>query len=153
MIHYYNMHDPNNTEYISVSEFVTTLYGITDKNRAPGDIPSIAYSERWLEAQDISGTDNNIKRSDTARILHLFIREKLQLKDLPDISGAEVLKDLYDCRICANHIAQVYLRGIMKPITIQSSPDRDFLIFDSKAYLTKNDAERILSALERFFDF
>ena len=153
MIHYNNMHDPNNTEYISVSEFVTTLYGITDKNRAPGDIPSIAYSEGWLEAQDISGADNNIKRSDAARILHLYIREKLQLKDLPDISKAEVLKDLYDCRICVNHIAQVYLRGIMKPITIQSSPDRDFLIFDSKAYLTKNDTDMILSALERFFDF
>ena len=143
----------SSAEYISVSEFVTKLYGKTDKNRAPGDILKIAYSEGWLEAQDISGTDNNIKRSDAARILHLFIRERLQLKDLPDISGAEVLKDLYDCRICANHIAQVYLRGIMKPVTIQSSPDRDFLIFDSKAYLTKNDAERILSALERFFDF
>lgn len=153
MIHYNNMLDPNNTEYISVSEFVTKLCGITDINRAPGDILKIAYSEGWLEAQDISGTDNNIKRSDAARILHLFIRERLQLKDLPDISGAEVLKDLYDCRICANHIAQVYLRGIMKPVTIQSSPGRDFLIFDSKAYLTKKDTDMILSALERFFDF
>jgi len=146
MIHYNNMHDPNNTEYISVSEFVTTLYGITDKNRAPGDIPSIAYSEGWLEAQDISGADNNIKRSDAARILHLYIREKLQLKDLPDISKAEVLKDLYDCRICVNHIAQVYLRGLMKPIEIDLPGKNSFLIFDSKSLLT---TEETVSAIRK----
>ena len=36
----------------------------------------------------------------------------MKVNDL-DISGAKDLKDLYDCRVCANHIAQVYLRGIM----------------------------------------
>lgn len=141
------MHDPNNSEYISVSEFVTTLYGITDKNRAPGDILKIAYSEGWLEARDISGAEKDIIRSDAARILHLYIREKLQLKDLPDISKAEVLKDLYDCRICVNHIAQVYLRGLVKPVSINTYSGRDLLIFDSKAYMTKDDTDYLLSIL------
>ena len=53
-----------------------------ETNGAPGDILNTAYSEGWLEAQDISGAYNYIKRSDAARILHMFL---LKVKDIKEI--------------------------------------------------------------------
>ena len=53
-------------------------------------------------------------RRDAARILHIFL---LQLLKLPDEDWREYakLKDIYDCRICANAIAQVCVRSLMLP--------------------------------------
>ena len=55
-------------------------------------------------------------RRDAARILHIFL---LQLLKLPDEDWGEYakLKDIYDCRICANAIAQVCVRNLMQPIS------------------------------------
>lgn len=136
-------------DYVSVKEFAEMLYRTDPKNRAPGDILNTAHSEGWLEAQDIYEKEKILKRLDAARVLHLFIREKRGIKDLPDITGAEVLKDLYDCRKCVNHIAQVFLRGLIKPISIKTSGDHSFLIFDSKADLTKDEALMIADDLSR----
>ncbi len=116
-------------------------------NGAPGDILNTAYSEGWLEAQDISGADNFIKRSDAARILHMFMLRVKDIKDLPDISGAEVLKDLYDCRICVNHIAQVYLRGLIPAVCVNASDNNSFYIFDSKSFLTKEESVSVIENL------
>ena len=55
-----------------------------------------------------------LTRIDAAIMLHKYMLEVAGIPDLGDISGAAVLKDLYDCRKCVNHIAQVYLRGLMK---------------------------------------
>ena len=50
-------------------------------------------------------------------------------KGLPDLQAeVEAVKDLSDCRVCANHIAQVYLRGIMDAKNIKR--DGEFLWFD-----------------------
>lgn len=134
--------------YVTTRDFVDMIFRSSGKeNRAPGDILNTAYSEGWLEAQDISWADNYIKRSDAARILHLFLREVKGMKDLPEISGAEVLKDLYDCRICVNHIAQVFLRGLIKPVSVKTSDERSFLIFDSGSDLEKDEAVSICEAL------
>ena len=120
-----------------------------ETNGAPGDILNTAYSEGWLEAQDISGADNYIKRSDAARILHMFLVKVKDIKDLPDISGAEVLKDLYDCRICVNHIAQVYLRGLITAVSINTSDSTSFYIFDSKSFLSEKES---VSAIENLLN-
>ena len=55
-----------------------------------------------------------VTRKICAVILHSFLQQINHEKDEIDISSAMVLKDIYDCRICANHIAQVYVKGIMK---------------------------------------
>ena len=34
-------------------------------------------------------------------------------EDESDWSAAERLQDLYSCHVCLNHIAQVYVKGIM----------------------------------------
>ena len=83
--------------------------------------------EGWLEAGDVLFKDRPIKRRDAARILHMYLLKVMKTEDL-DINGAKELHDLYDCRICANHIAQVYLRGIMDAKDIKRGGG--FLIFD-----------------------
>ena len=67
----------------------------------------------WLEYEDELYSDDPVTRKTVARIIHMYLIKEHCVPDLPDIRKAEVLRDLYDCRICANHVAQVYLRGIM----------------------------------------
>ena len=66
----------------------------------------------WLEAQDEAFRQDPVTRKNGARILHMYLLKVRKIKDL-DIKDAEVLRDLYDCRICANHVAQMYLRDVM----------------------------------------
>ena len=92
--------------------------GIYDRGRREG----------WLEQEDDLFRKDNITRKNVARILHMYLLKVKGIKDLPDISKAEVLRDLYDCRVCANHVAQMYLRGIMDARNI--ARDGEFLWFD-----------------------
>lgn len=78
-----------------------------------GDILSYGWDKGWLEEQDILWADRLIERRNAARIVHEFLRIELREQDERDIRKANVLTDLYDCKVCANHIAQVYLKGIM----------------------------------------
>ena len=66
------------------------------------------------------------------------------LSDL-DMSGAKGLKDLYDCRVCANHIAQVYMRGIMDAKDLKR--DGGFLWFDLEGTDTEETNEAIIGRL------
>ena len=84
-------------------------------------------SEGWLEAEDELFRKKPITRKNAARICHMYLLKVMNVRDL-DIKGAEDLKDLYDCRACANHIAQVYLRGIMDAKNIMRGGE--FLWFD-----------------------
>lgn len=83
--------------------------------------------EGWLEAEDELFREKPITRKNAARICHMYLFKVMNVRDL-DIKGAEDLKDLYDCRACANHIAQVYLRGIMDAKNIMRGGE--FLWFD-----------------------
>ena len=102
-----------------------------------------ACDQGWIEAQDLSSYDEAIKRIDAARILHLYMQHVLHIPDLTDISGADELKDLYDCRVCVNHIAQVFLRGLMDGIMIPAG-GKEILIFDSHSPLKTEDIALIL---------
>lgn len=83
--------------------------------------------EGWLEAEDEVFKDQPVTRKNVARICHMYLQKVMKVNDL-DISGAKELKDLYDCRVCANHVAQVYMRGIMDAKNIKR--DGEFLWFD-----------------------
>jgi hypothetical protein len=83
--------------------------------------------EGWLEAEDEVFKDRSITRKNVARICHTYLLKVMNVRDL-DINGANKIRDLYDCRVCANHIAQVYLRGIMDAKNIMR--DGEFLWFD-----------------------
>lgn len=73
----------------------------------------IALKHGWLSPQDGQQADEPMRRSDAARILHEFLRWELGEPDEVDWGIAKELKDLYDCRVCAAHVAQMVCKGIM----------------------------------------
>lgn len=75
----------------------------------------------WLEEQDVNlgdgvGGSFFLDRRSTARIIHEFLRIEFAIPELRDWSHAHKLKDLYDCRVCAKHVAQMVERNIMPPL-------------------------------------
>lgn len=93
-----------------------------------GDVFSNGLENGWLEFEDKLYRDDEINRKNIARIIHMYLLKVKGISDLQDISKAGELRDLYDCRVCANHIAQVYLRGIMSAKEL--SVNGRFLWFD-----------------------
>ena len=77
------------------------------------DVFSPGQDHGWLEYEDELYKDDPVSRKVMARIFHMYLLKEKGVNDLPDIRDAAELRDLYDCRVCANHVAQVYLRGIM----------------------------------------
>lgn len=90
-------------------EFCKTFSGTEEKG--PGMATGEAHG--WLNAQDKVQAQKPITRSAAARILHEFLRQELGERDAEDVTSAGKLSDLYDCRTCVNHVAQVYCKGIM----------------------------------------
>ncbi len=93
-----------------------------------GDVFSNGLENGWLEFEDRLYRDEAIIRKNIARIIHMYLMKEKGICDLQDISKASELRDLYDCRVCANHIAQVYLRDIMSAKEL--SVNGGFLWFD-----------------------
>lgn len=110
------------------------------------DIYDRGLSEGWLDSEDITFKDRPISRKNVARICHLYLQKVIGLKDL-DINGAKELRDLYDCRVCANNIAQVYMRGIMEAKKLMK--DKPFLWFDLNG---EDDDRTIELILVRLFE-
>lgn len=67
------------------------------------------------EVQKLSAELVGTSRQNVARLIHEKLLLVYKEGDEQDISAASVLKDLYDCRTCVNHVAQVFLKGIMRP--------------------------------------
>ena len=102
------------------------------------------WSEKeWIEEQDLINKDKQIDRRNAARILHMYIQNEMDIKDFKDITPAYVLKDLFDCRVCANHIAQVYLRGLMNPVKIG-----EICMFDLHGDVTEKEIKNIKCKLD-----
>ncbi|SFP90105.1 hypothetical protein SAMN04487928_11156 [Butyrivibrio proteoclasticus] len=55
-----------------------------------------------------------LRRNTMARVLHEFYKNVLKVKDL-DWRDAGKFPDIYDCKLCANPLAQCYVRGLIKP--------------------------------------
>lgn len=71
----------------------------------------------WLEEQERLEAEKPIERRTAAKIAHMFLRREWGEADEADWGAAKRLKDLYDCRVCANHVAQVYAKGIMAALS------------------------------------
>ena len=96
----------------------------------------------WVEEQDIMGQDEELDRRTAARIIHLFMRTVLGIKDSEDITSAYQLKDLFDCRVCAGHIAEVYMKGIIPAVELNGMK-----IFDVFRSVSEEEAEAMITAL------
>ena len=77
----------------------------------------------------------------------MFLLKVRKISDM-DINKASCLRDLYDCRVCANHIAQVYLRGIMDASDIRRGGG--FLVFGPEGI---DDDETIRRHIERLVSY
>ncbi|MCR5558675.1 MAG: hypothetical protein K6F75_14085 [Butyrivibrio sp.] len=70
------------------------------------------YLEYFLDNYPPEKLELKLTKKICARIFHEFMINILKIPDV-DWKKAGELKDIYDCRVCANAIAQVYERGIM----------------------------------------
>ena len=122
---------------ITIKEFLNMI--LSGEN-----IPGEGFEQRlqegrirgWIEEQDLLNLEEALDRRAAARILHMYLRIVRGVKDAEDITQAYALRDLFDCRVCANHIAQVYVRGIMESVKIG-----DMTVFDVYGKVTKEEAE------------
>lgn len=69
--------------------------------------------------------DAVLTRKLCAKILHEYLQKYMHEPDEIGIEKAYFIKDLFDCRTCANHIAQVYLKGIMDVFELE----KDLVLF------------------------
>lgn len=99
----------------------------------------------WLEEQDTLYGSHKVERRQVARMLHEFLRVERKEEDETDVKVAYQLRDLFDCRTCVNHVAQMYCKGIMLPYTAEM-PD---LIFGMREGMKEEEAREIL---KRAFD-
>lgn len=124
--------------YITREKFINLLVSFSGIPREELLIKGV------LETKDLSDPDEPVERRSVAEILHNYIRIILQIKDEEDIKEAYILKDLFDCRVCANHIAQVYLKGIM------DATDVDGLhIFNVFGKVSEEEAEKYLQNTQK----
>ena len=102
-----------------------------------------AHARGWLEDQDERFCEKSLNRQTAARILHQFMKIELDVPDLKDISAANVLADLYTCHTCVNHIAQIYLWGIMVSQTVERD-GVEYKVFNHLEEVSEEEAKNII---------
>ena len=133
---------------MTVSFFVSTLWSFyfPQKPLPEEELLRYAHVRGWIEDQDERFCNESLNRQTAARIVHEFMRIELGVPDLPYISGANVLADLYTCHACVNHIAQVYLHGIIKSQTVVRE-GAEYKIFNHLEQLTDEEITFLFSQL------
>ena len=112
------------------------------------EVLDMSISRGWADAVEVVNPEKPLERRHIAAILHRFIKKELGEKDEEDISRAQVLNDLYDCHVCVNHIAQVWLKGIMDSRAVGVFGTNDFMSI-SEAEATVKRAFYPAERLER----
>lgn len=139
------------SEWITTREFVEGLF--LYRGLPVSGALDQAGREGWVDAQDVFYAEEPLTRRSAAVILHRFLLKVLAEKDEEDISCAKELRDLYDCRVCVNHIAQVYAKGIMEcreypplcvPETAGEKVGNPFRIFDGWQNVDRKSAEEYI---------
>lgn len=102
-------------EAVTTRQFVTMALRAVgaEAGRRAGGCMEYAVEKMMAEDYDILNAEKPIERRSAARILHRILIAELGEEDESDWSAAERLQDLYSCHVCLNHIAQVYVKGIM----------------------------------------
>lgn len=134
---------------ITIKKFVKFLAS-TFPQVFPADEPDFlryGHLHGWLEDQDERFCEKNVNRQTAARILHQFMKIELGVPDLQDISAANVLADLYTCHTCVNHIAQVYLRGIMEAQTVERD-GVEYKIFNQVELVSKEEGKFFIEKIK-----
>lgn len=96
------------------------------------------YLEYFLDNYPPEKLELKLTRKICARLIHEFMMNVLNIPDV-DWKSAADLKDIYDCRVCANAIAQVYERGIMDEASEK--------VFGLNELVSDRDAKKYVDAL------
>lgn len=138
---------PHPEDIVTTGQFVTMIIrAIKSMVKLTGDDCPSGYMDYVLhkgiiEDYDIGNWGYPIERRAAARIAHEVLLTELGEKDENKWSAANSLQDLYICRTCVIHIAQVYVKGIML--------SRDNSMFDVKGRISYSEA---MSIVERMLD-
>ena len=140
--------DNDTIRLISIKEFVELLSSSFPQVFPAGEADFLhsAHTRGWLEDQDERFCDKSLNRQTAARIIHQFMKIELGVPDLRDISPANVLADLYTCHTCVNHIAQVYLRGIMEAQIIEKD-GIEYKIFNHLEEMSVEESQKCLNKI------
>lgn len=148
----------NDNSFISVGQFVNELlkYRLFDQHTieytkhehttsqsSTFDYMHYGYQTGWLEDMDITGKDEPLLRKNAARIIHEFMRLELREADLEDVSSANKLRDLYDCRVCTKHVMQVYAKGIMEGYYASDT----LYLFGMNEFVSKTEMSEIMTRI------
>ncbi len=139
---------------ISVHDFVFLLWNAFSEQVKvePVEMPlqnllSYGHVKGWLQDWDEHDSGRPLDKRTAARIIHQFMKLELgvpEIEDKESYSRAEKLRDLYLCRSCANHIAHVYIRGIMEAEYIEANGEQ-CLIFNGSRTITPEEAKVIIN--------
>lgn len=131
---------------ITIKEFINLLSEhFSPQLPLPENIFKYAHQKGWIEDQDEVNQNNPIDKRTAARIIHQFMKIELKIPDTKDIKPTEILKDLYTCRVCVNHVSQVFVKGIMNSEEIQNpTTDEIVQIFNMTRILTREEVEQII---------
>lgn len=102
--------------WMTTGEFVARLLEVPEGGEEAA--LKTAQGRGWLEAQDVLAGKSPLLRSAAARILHEFLKKELGERDDEDLAPAKALRDLYDCRTCVNHVAQVFCKELMTAVVL-----------------------------------
>lgn len=130
---------------VTTLEFINALKEVYISKKNPEfseDFHELGKSRGWIDSLDTEWLYRKLERRQAARIIHEFLRIEFGLQDTRDWSHANRLKDLYDCRVCAKHVAQVVERGIMKPL----EPDRFMLLRP----VSENDVAEFIDNMRQY---
>lgn len=137
---------------ITTAEFAALLLGCLPgaedgRGEAAANVPEPDFWWRgmekgWLEEQERLEADKPIERRTAAKVVHAFLRLEWGEADEADWGAAGRLKDLYDCRVCANHVAQVYAKGIMTALSGDVFGMREALGREEAAEIAKRLTDR-----------
>ncbi|MBQ6407429.1 MAG: hypothetical protein IJJ64_05260 [Butyrivibrio sp.] len=96
------------------------------------------YLEYFLDNYPPEKLELKLTRKICARLIHEFMFNVLKVPDV-EWEKAGNLRDIYDCRVCANAIAQVYERGIM-----DESSEK---VFGLNKLVSHDEAQKYVDAL------
>ncbi|MBR6380146.1 MAG: hypothetical protein IKS07_00530 [Lachnospiraceae bacterium] len=123
-----------------LKEFLDLLLPRADAANTAGQMPAYEAEkkEEWLAAllAEIPKERQTepLRRKVAAKAVHGFLLEVLGEPD-EDWGEAAKLADIYECRVCANAVAQVCVKGIMEPVSKAE--------FGGNLPLSETEAERV----------
>ena len=141
---------------IKKDEFAAQNTSATTEMPSKQNHLSIGHKRGWLEDSDERFPEATLDRRTAARIIHQYLLIEQRIPDLPDITNATKLIDLYTCRACANHIAQIYERGIMDaeelPSQDSAHPKQTVLVFNHLEPVSLKQADIILEKVRKLIN-